>query len=253
MELKRNRVQVKNGDILVVSSKFAAVSEGRFVELSGVRPQKRAKEIASQYKMLPSLAQLVLNESESILGGIPGFLLALNAGVLAPNAGIDLSNAPNGWAILYPENPKRSAQRLRKSMLSPVGREMKSDKLGVILSDSRVTPTRLGTVGVAIASAGIRPTIDMRGRKDLFENTLKVTLRGLADQITTAAEICMGEAKESIPVVLVRGVPQAFEAPKTKFEKLMTIPPEKCLIVSGLKNGNKNRSSFRNFDSKIRC
>jgi len=240
-ELRRNRVKIKNGDILVVSSKFAAVSEGRFVELSCVRPTMRAKKIARQYKMLPSMVQIVLNESESLLGGIPGFLLALNAGVLAPNAGIDLSNAPEGWAILYPKSPEHSAQKLRKNMLLQISREKEGriDKLGVILSDSRVTPTRLGTIGVAIASAGIRPTIDIRGRKDLFENALKVTLAALADQMATAAEICMGEAKESIPVVLIRGVSQAFVTPKTKFEKLMTISPEKCLIISGLKNGNK--------------
>ncbi len=241
-ELQRNRAPIKNEDILVVSSKFTAVSEGRFVDLSGVRPNKMAKKIAKKYKMQPSMVQLVLNESESLLGGIPGFLLALNAGVLAPNAGIDLSNAPRGWAILYPKSPKRAAQELRKNILLLVNKERKRkiDKLGVILSDSRVTPTRLGTVGVALASAGIRPTIDMRGRKDLFENTLKVTLTALADQTATAAEICMGEAKESIPVVLIRGVSQAFKTPKTKFEKLMTISPEKCLIISGLKNGNRH-------------
>jgi coenzyme F420-0:L-glutamate ligase len=237
-ELRRNRVRIRNGDILVVSSKFVAVSEGQFVELSGVRPNGRARKIARQYKMSPSLVQLVVNESESILGGIPGFLLALTGGVLAPNAGIDLSNAPKGWAILYPKNPKRSAQRLRRNLLSMV--DQKIDKLGIILSDSRVTPTRIGTVGVAVASAGIRPTVDTRGERDLFGNTLKVTLRGLADQVSTAAEICMGEARESTPIVLVRGVAQAFERPRTKFEKLMTISPKECLIIAGLKNENKN-------------
>ena len=124
-ELRRNRVKIKNGDILVVSSKFAAVSEGRFVKLSDARPKMMAKKIARQYKMLPSMVQLVLNESESLLGGIPGFLLALNAGVLAPNAGIDLSNAPKGWAILYPKSPKHSAQKLRKNMLLVTSRVRK--------------------------------------------------------------------------------------------------------------------------------
>jgi coenzyme F420-0:L-glutamate ligase len=236
-ELEKNHTSIKNGDILVVSSKFASVSEGRFVELSRIKPDRRARNLARSHGMQPEIAQLVLDESESILGGIRGFLLALNDGVLAPNAGIDLSNAPKGWAILYPKNRKHTALKLRRSLIRSLDRQgRKIEKIGVILSDSRVTPTRLGTVGVAIAVAGIRPTIDMRGREDLFGNTLKVTLRGLADQIATAAEICMGEAKESIPIVLVRGASQAFEHPRTKFENVMTIPPEKCLIVSGLRN-----------------
>ncbi|HVB12116.1 MAG TPA: coenzyme F420-0:L-glutamate ligase [Nitrososphaerales archaeon] len=236
-ELEKNRISLKDGDILVVSSKFSAVSEGRFVDLSKIVVTKEAKKVALSYRIKPELAQLVLNESDSILGGIPGFLLTLVGGVLAPNAGIDLSNAPQGWAILYPKKPQLSAMKLRRNLLGIIeskGRKIR--RLGVIFSDSRVTPTRLGTVGVAIGSAGIRPTIDMRGMLDLFNNKLKVTLRGLADQIATAAEISMGEADESVPVVIVRGVDSAFEGPRTKFERMMTIAPEKCLIISGLKN-----------------
>ncbi|MHB2037544.1 MAG: coenzyme F420-0:L-glutamate ligase [Nitrososphaerales archaeon] len=239
-ELDKNRISLMDGDILVVSSKFSAVSEGRFVDLSKIVITKEAKKVALAYRIKPELAQLVLNESDSILGGIPGFLLALVGGVLAPNAGIDLSNAPRGWAILYPKKPQLSAMKLRRNLLGIIdSKGGKIKRLGVILSDSRVTPTRLGTVGVAIGSAGIRPTIDMRGKTDLFNNKLKVTLRGLADQIATAAEIPMGEADESVPVVIVRGVDSAFESPKTEFESLMTIAPQKCLIISGLRNPRK--------------
>ena len=236
-ELQKNRISLKDGDILVVSSKFSAVSEGRFLDLSKIAVTNEAKKISLAYRIEPELAQLVLEESESILGGIPGFLLTLVGGVLAPNAGIDLSNAPHGWAILYPKKPQLSASKLRRNLLGII--ESKGGnirRLGVIFSDSRVTPTRLGTVGVAIGSAGIRPTIDVRGKLDLFNNRLKVTLRGLADQIATAAEISMGEADESVPVVIVRGVDSAFVIPRTKFERMMTIAPEKCLIISGLKN-----------------
>jgi F420-0:gamma-glutamyl ligase len=178
-----------------------------------------------------------MNESDSILGGINGFLLTINDGVLAPNSGLDLSNAPKGWAILYPKNKEGTAKKLRNNLIRMNARRgRKITRLGVILSDSRVTPTRLGTVGVAIATAGIRPTVDMRGKKDLFGNELKVTLKGLADQIASAAEICMGEASESIPIVLIRGVSQAFEKPRTNSEREMTIAPDKCLIISGLRN-----------------
>ncbi len=251
-ELEKNGAVLKHGDIIVVSSKFAAVSEGRFVDLSKVSVSEKAKRIAQTQNMRPALTQLVLNESESILGGVPGFLLALKDGVLAPNAGIDLSNVPEGWAILYPKRPQLTANKLRHNLLHFFNKKKKKIKnLGVILSDSRVTPTRLGTVGIAIASAGIRPTIDVRGTEDLFNNKLKVTLRGLADQLATAAEISMGEANEAIPIALVRGVESAFEAAKTRFEKQMIISPERCLIISGLWTGYNQPSSFGNFYSKI--
>lgn len=240
-ELKRNRVALLDEDILVVSSKFASVSEGRFVNLAKVVPSKDAKEIAKTYRLNAAIAQLIIEESVSILGGVNGFVLATAGDVLAPNAGIDRSNAPKGWAVLYPKSPAATVRRLRRDILSltnsnkPKGERIVN--LGVVLSDSRVTPTRLGTVGVAVATVGIRNTVDMRGKKDLFKNDMKVTVRAIADQVATAAQICMGEAAEAIPVVVIRGVRSAFTPSPSKFERRLTIAPDKCLIISGLRNG----------------
>ena len=235
--MEENDASIKDGDVLVVSSKFVSVSEGRFRDLTSVITSHRARKLATRFEMRPELVQLVLEESDSIIGGVPGFLLAINRGVLAPNAGIDQSNAPAGQVVLYPKNPDSSAHKLRRQLLNILNIDgVKVKRLGVIFSDSRITPTRLGTVGVAIATSGIRPTIDLRGMRDLFDNRFKFTLRAIADQIATAAEICMGESSESRPLVIVRGVRGVFEKPKTPFEKSMTIPSEKCLIISGLRS-----------------
>lgn len=243
--VEESHSSIKDGDVLVVSSKFVSVSEGRFRELSRVMTTSRARKLALRFEMRPELAQLVIEESDSIIGGVPGFLLSINKGVLAPNAGIDSSNAPRGQVVLYPKNPVSSAHRLRRHLLNILKRDgIGVKRLGIIFSDSRITPTRLGTVGVAIATSGIRPTMDLRGKKDLFDNRFKFTLRALADQIATAAEICMGEATESRPLVIVRGVRGVFEKPKTKFEKSMTIPSDKCLIISGLRGSKRHSLSF---------
>lgn len=90
-------------DILVVSSKFVAMSEGRFIKLDTIKPTTKAKRLAKKFKMDETLAQLVLQESDLIVGGIPGFALAIRKGMMAPNAGIDKSNIPAGHAILYPK------------------------------------------------------------------------------------------------------------------------------------------------------
>jgi coenzyme F420-0:L-glutamate ligase/coenzyme F420-1:gamma-L-glutamate ligase len=235
-ETRRSGASLEDADILVVSSKFAAVSEGRFVDLSKVRVSKQGFDLAEKYRMSPALSQLVLNNSSSILGGVPGFVLALYHDVLSPNAGIDVSNAPKGWAVLYPKNPSFLAKNLRLDIIRISKRNgVRLKNLGVILSDSRVTPMRLGTVGIAVAVSGLRPTIDMRGKMDLFQNKLKVTLVALADQLSSAAELCMGEARESTPVVIIRGVRKSFETPETASERRMTISPKKCLIISGLR------------------
>ena len=237
--LEANTLSIEDGDIFVVSSKYAAISEGRMMELSKIPPTEEAKALAEKYSMEPSLAQLVIDESDTIFGGIPGFVLTLVRDTLAPNAGIDRSNVPNGWVIPYPKNPYETAKSLRNDLIRLANLHRKQfmvKELGVILSDSRVTPTRLGTVGVAVSHSGIRPTIDMRGKSDLCGNSLKVTLRATADQLATAAQLMMGEANEARPVVLIRGFHEAFEKPRNEFEEKTTISPDQCLILRSLKN-----------------
>ncbi len=241
-ELEKQKVKLQSGDILVVSSKFAAMAEGRFVKLASVKVSRKARMLASRYHVDAPLAQLVLDESEVILGGIRGFLLAVSKGILAPNAGIDRSNVPDGYAILYPKNPHVSAERLRSHLLRRFHYSNMKFRLGVVLSDSRVTPTRLGTIGIAIAAAGFNPVMDFRGSTDLFGNTLKVTVRAIADQLASSAQLVMGEADESVPIVIIRGCKVNFTGEKAAHQDRdlsMIIPYEKCLYIQGLKNSFK--------------
>ena len=225
--------ELVDGDIVVVSSKFAAMAEGRYVNLKKITASPKAKSLAAKYELDPPLAELVTWESEAVLGGIPGFALALSKGILAPNAGIDRSNVPRGFAITYPKDPKDTAKKLRFYLLKHSSKAQKISRLGVILSDSRITPTRLGTTGIAIAASGFKPVIDFRGRKDLFGNKLKVTLKAVADQLSSGAQLVMGEAAESIPIVLIRGYKADFNESGSLS---MTIPFEQCLYIQGLKN-----------------
>ncbi len=192
---------LRDGDVLVVSSKFVAVSEGRLVKLSSVSPGERAKELGAKFRMDPRLCELVLRESDEVVGGIPGFLLATKDGLLTPNAGIDKSNTKHGTVVLYPRRPEVSAWRIREALKFSRG-----VSIGVVVCDSRLAPTRRGTTGVAVAASGIEAVLDMRGRVDLFGNVLKVTAQAVADDLSSAAEILMGESDEAIPIVLVRGV-----------------------------------------------
>ena len=190
----------KNNDIVVISSKFVSMSEGSIVKLSSIKATKRARDLSIQNHMDAKLAELVLRESEYVMSGVPGFLLAIRDGMIAPNAGIDKSNVPKGHAILYPRDPFGTAEKLRLKFLAQLG-----IRVGIVIADSRLMPTRIGTTGVAIGCAGFEPVEDLRGKRDLFGNILRVTFKATADAIATMGVMVMGESDESTPVAVVRG------------------------------------------------
>lgn len=216
----------RDGDILVVSSKFVAMSEGRVVKLDAVKPSAKARSLAKKFRMDARLAELVLEESDLIVGGIPGFVLAVRKGMMAPNAGIDKSNVPAGHVILYPKNPFASAEKLRKKF------KERGTRLGIVLADSRLMPTRRGTTGIAIACAGFEPVEDDRGKKDLFGNTLRVTFRAVADSLATAGVAVMRESAESTPAAVVRGFPVTWTDKKLSWRD-MAVPAKRDIYLRG--------------------
>ena len=167
-----------------------------------VTPSARAEELGEKYRIDPRTAEVVLRESDSIVGGIPGFLLCMKGGTLLPNAGVDASNAPPGLchAPAGRPGPERRRDQGRDRSAVP------GCTVGVIIADSRTHAMRLGCSGVAIGSAGIPSVIDDRGRSDLFGRKLEVTKRAVADNIASAAELVMGEADECTPAAIIRGI-----------------------------------------------
>ncbi len=219
--------ELQDGDILVVSSKFIAVSEGRMIELRTVIPGEHAASLSRRLNMPPELCELVIRESDDIVGGVSGFMLTLKEGLLTPNAGIDKSNVEHGKVVLYPRSPLESA----KALLEEV-RFRRGVEIGVVVSDSRLMPTRKGTVGVALAAAGLEAILDVRGRQDLFGNVLRVTSQAIADDLCSGAQVVMGEADESVPIVLVRGLRTA--AGRAYGMSSFAVDPEQCVYMRSL-------------------
>ncbi|MGB8218955.1 MAG: coenzyme F420-0:L-glutamate ligase [Methanoregula sp.] len=189
------------GDILILAETSVATAEGNVVRLDSVTPSPRAQQLAEKYHMDPRTVEVVLAESDSVVGGIPGFLLCMKHGTLLPNAGVDASNAPPGCIVPLPKDPDASAVRIRDEIAHRC-----HVRIGVIVADSRTHAMRLGCSGVAIGCAGITSVIDDRGRSDLFGRKLEVTKRAVADNIASAAELVMGEADECTPAAIVRGL-----------------------------------------------
>ena len=234
--LKALPTPLENGDILVIAETVVATVEGRVVTLADVKPSRKAIEYAEKYELEPALAELVIRESDTILGGIPSLLLTIRNGTLLANAGIDHSNTPQGTVVLLPEDPMASARRIRKEIKTRTG-----CRIGVIVADSRTQPLRMGVVGIAVGVAGFVPIQDMRGQEDLYGRKLRITRRALADDLASAAELLMSEANEKIPVVRIRNAPVEVSEKKWTSEDL-AISAEECLymkIFNEWRQGNK--------------
>lgn len=201
-------------DVLVLAQKIVSKSEGRIVDLRTITPSARAEELALVLQKDPRLIEVILSESRRIVRAVRNVLIVEHRlGFVMANAGVDQSNVadPNGppLALLLPEDPDASARRLHEELQQRSG-----CGVGVIINDSFGRPWRVGTVGVAIGCAGLPAVIDQRGDPDLFGRTLQTTVVAYADEIAAAASLLMGQADESRPAILVRGLAPE-KAPQT--------------------------------------
>lgn len=222
---------IRNGDILVLAETAVATSEGNVIRLSEITPSAQAQRLAEKYQMDPATAEIVLRESDSVVGGIPHFLLCMKGGTLLPNAGVDASNAPPGCVTPLPADPDESARRIKRAVDQATGAQ-----IGVIIADSRTHAMRSGSSGVAIGCAGIPSVIDDRGRSDLFGRKLEVTKRAVADNIASAAELVMGEADECAPAAIIRGIGLSVSDDYIGVE---SIAADKCLFMGVFGKGRE--------------
>ena len=233
--LKKNETKLEDGDVLVISTKYISNSQGRIVDLENIQISDEGLNVSKKYQLKPEIAEVVIRESDKIFGGISGFVITSSDNIMAPNAGIDKSNAKKGKVILYPENPYLIAEQLRRKIFLKM-----LIHVGVILVDSRLMPARIGTSGVAIACAGIEPVLDMRSKKDLDGNPLKVTFQAVVDNLATIANHKMGEGAESKPFAIVRNSGATLTDRKINSLE-MAIDPDQCVYVRGLSNPPKNQ------------
>jgi len=218
--------EIRDNDILAMAETPLGTTEGQVVKLSEIEVSPMAQSLADRYDMLPAVAELVIQEADEILGGISHVLLTIKNNTLMANAGVDKSNVPPGYASLLPVNPKASAMRIRREIRKRLGKTV-----GVLIIDSRTQPLRLGNVGMALGVAGFKPVADDRGRNDLFGNTMRITRRAVADNLSSACTAVMGESDESIPAALIRDAPVEFvDASFDSGE--MWISPDECMYMA---------------------
>lgn len=203
--LARAGARLAAGDVVVLAQKIVSKAEGRLVDLASVTPSPEAFTLAEEVRKDPRLVELVLRESRRVVRKAPNVLIVEHRlGLIMANAGIDQSNVVEegrNVALLLPEDPDASAERLRAALSARSGVEV-----AVVINDSFGRPWRRGTVGVAIGAAGLPALVDRRGETDLFGRKLQVTMIAYADEIAASASLLMGQADEGTPVVLLRGL-----------------------------------------------
>lgn len=217
---------LQEGDIVVIAEKVIATSQGRVVNLSDIKTiSNKAKKLAEKYDMDERYVELILREASMILGGMTHVILAKVNDFLIANAGIDQSNAGPNKVVLLPKD----LQDVVWSYWEKFKEEFNINNLGIIIADSRVQPLRKGTIGIAIATAGFEPIEDLRGKPDLFNRPLEITMRAIADDLASAAQFLLSEANQQTPVVVIRGSNVNF----TSNPQLTTeMPPEECLYMN---------------------
>lgn len=180
---------IRDGDVLVVTSKIVSKAEGRLVEIPAAGPEREAARAAA---LQAETARLVARRG-------PTQIVATHHGFVMAAAGIDASNVEPDRLVLLPKDPDGSARALRAALAQRYGRNV-----AVVISDTMGRPWRLGLTDVALGAAGITPMIDHRGQRDPYGNELQLTMTAVIDELAAAADLVKGKLNE-VPVAVVRG------------------------------------------------
>lgn len=176
---------LRDGDIVVITSKVVSKSEGQVVS---------APDATSRDAVIAAQTERVVAERGHTR------IVQTRHGLVLAAAGVDSSNTEPGTLVLLPEDPDASARRLRADLVAHL-----QVRLGVIITDTMGRPWRMGLVDHAIGVAGVRPILDLRGQTDLFGRALERTLVALVDEMASAAELVRPKAG-GLPVALIRGL-----------------------------------------------
>ena len=199
--LRRRRLRLQAGDIVVVKHKIISKAEGQLVDLSTIKPSEESVVWGKQHNLDARVIELALRESCAVIRRKNGVLITeTRHGFLCANSGVDVSNVSGGeQALLLPEDPDRSAANLRRALKKYTG-----ISIAVIITDSFGRPWREGLTEFAIGIAGMKPLRDDRGRRDPHGYKLKASVEAVADELACAAGLVSGKLNRT-PACVVRG------------------------------------------------
>lgn len=212
--LDESLIDVRDGDVVVVTSKVVAIHQGRCIKNDGSVDKEELAEKEADF-FLPKRDGL--------------WDLAVKYHALLFNAGIDESNS-NGYFTLLPEKPSVAAKEIRAYLQ----KRFNIQNVGVLITDSHSLPFRYGTMGVCLGLHGFKPVKYFIGEKDLFGRPFKYTRMSVADSLAVIATFMMGETSEQTPVCIIRDAPHIDFVDTDTTDELF-IPPEEDIYYELLK------------------
>ena len=216
---------LRNDDVVVVTQKVISKAEGALVDLTGIEPRPEAVAFAARWDRDPRQVEVVLREARRVVRMANGVIITeTRHGFVCANGGVDASNLGPGsgsFVTLLPVDPDGSARRIRDQVRDDLGRDVP-----VVVSDSFGRPWRWGIVDVAIGVSGLAPLEDLRGSPDHDGRTMRSTVRAVADELASAAELALGKSAGR-PVAVIRGA--AFARAETSISEVL-IPADADLF-----------------------
>ncbi len=197
-------VDLKEKDILLITSKILAIHQGRCVPVDSVDKDELIKKEADAF--IPR---------EECPGGY--VILTIKNNILIPSAGIDESNA-DGYYILWPEHPEKEAKKICEYLKD----KFSLKELAVVITDSHSTPLRRGIIGISSGFYGLNPFRDYRGNKDIFGREMKISRSNVVDSLCAAGVLLMGEGNEKTPMAVIRNVDFVEFTDEEKYGELLT-------------------------------
>ena len=220
---------LRDGDVVVVTSKLVMKAKGYLVRLSDVRPSLAARLLSWLTGKNPVEVELVLRASRDLVAVVDVralasvlerlsedpvkarelvesisslFFVVTRQGLIAMDGGVDYSNVPPGYAVANIVDFDEEARILRDELIKRTGR-----RVAVVITDTETnTSGKIGTVDVAVGSAGIEPVASGFAKSDMYGRPKFGGVDIVVDEIASAAALLMGQTNEGIPVVIIRGL-----------------------------------------------
>lgn len=242
--ISQNGYSVQDKDIIVIASKVVSTALGMMVDISKLKPSKKALTIAKKYGLNPSHIQLILNEADEVYGAVayqnPKFIVfwTRKGEAFEINSGVDIKNSPIGLETVDIPEPNKVANDIRKQVFDLTGK-----KVGILIIDSNWYPLRNGSIGFTVGLSGFEPskncTIDENGKQavDIYGRPVPLARHDVADDVAAAAHLLIGEAGERVGVVLARGTPAQF-SDNPDYASLF-LSPNECTIMRTFKPTRK--------------
>jgi coenzyme F420-0:L-glutamate ligase/coenzyme F420-1:gamma-L-glutamate ligase len=238
VEFPDGSTALRDGDIVVITSKIVSKAEGRVVAAANRDDLIDSESVRTVATKVHARGTTRIVETKH--------------GLIMAAAGIDASNVDEGTIVLLPIDPDASARAIRTRLS-----ELTGLRLGIIVTDTMGRAWRDGLTDNAIGVAGVSPLDDHTGTPDEYGRILEMTVIAVADEIASAADLVKGKSAGN-PIAIVRGMEQFVTADDGPGARVLIRPASEDLfglgtaeaITLGRSSAAQHRRTVRSFTTQ---